>query len=125
VCDNRTPRRFAIFAACPNPDAQAASTSQLSISVLREIMKKHILVVDDDSLMRCSVAFNLEQAGYRASSAANAEDALAMSQRDKPDRYMVQTVILSSMSSCWIAWIKKPCVCNTCQKICRTCTSRS
>jgi DNA-binding response OmpR family regulator len=48
-------------------------------------MQKHILVVDDDALMRRSVAFNLEQAGYRASSAANAEDALAMSQRDKPD----------------------------------------
>ena len=48
-------------------------------------MQKHILVVDDDALMRRSVAFNLEQAGYRASSAANAEDALAMSHRDKPD----------------------------------------
>ena len=48
-------------------------------------MQKHILVVDDDALMRRSVAFNLEQAGYRASNAANAEDALAMSQRDRPD----------------------------------------
>lgn len=48
-------------------------------------MQKHILVVDDDALMRRSVAFNLEQAGYRASSAANAEDALAMSHRDRPD----------------------------------------
>lgn len=48
-------------------------------------MQKHILVVDDDALMRRSVAFNLEQAGYRASSAANAEDALAMSSRDRPD----------------------------------------
>jgi DNA-binding response OmpR family regulator len=48
-------------------------------------MQKHILVVDDDALMRRSVAYNLEQAGYRASNAANAEDALAMSQRDRPD----------------------------------------
>lgn len=48
-------------------------------------MQKHILVVDDDALMRRSVAYNLEQAGYRASNAANAEDALAMSRRDKPD----------------------------------------
>ena len=48
-------------------------------------MQKHILVVDDDALMRRSVAFNLEQAGYRASNAANAEDALAMAQRDRPD----------------------------------------
>lgn len=48
-------------------------------------MQKHILVVDDDDLMRRSVAFNLEQAGYQASSAANAEDALAMTRRDVPD----------------------------------------
>ncbi len=48
-------------------------------------MQKHILVVDDDALMRRSVAYNLEQVGYRASNAANAEDALAMSQRDRPD----------------------------------------
>ena len=48
-------------------------------------MQKHILVVDDDALMRRSVAYNLEQAGYRASNAANAEDALAMSRRDRPD----------------------------------------
>jgi len=48
-------------------------------------MQKHILVVDDDALMRRSVAYNLEQAGYRANSAASAEDALAFSRRDKPD----------------------------------------
>jgi DNA-binding response OmpR family regulator len=52
---------------------------------MRGTMQKHILVVDDDALMRRSVAFNLEQAGYRASNAANAEDALAMSHRDRPD----------------------------------------
>jgi DNA-binding response OmpR family regulator len=46
---------------------------------------KHILLVDDDDLMRRSMAFNLEKAGYRASTAANAEDALAISQRDRPD----------------------------------------
>jgi DNA-binding response OmpR family regulator len=48
-------------------------------------MQKYILVVDDDALMRRSMAFNLEQASYRASNAANAEDALAMAQRDRPD----------------------------------------
>ncbi len=41
-------------------------------------MSKHILLVDDDALMRRSLAFNLEQAGYRASVAATAEDALAL-----------------------------------------------
>ncbi len=49
------------------------------------MMQKHILVVDDDDLMRRSVAFNLEQNGYRATSSANAEDALELSKRDRPD----------------------------------------
>src|SRR5512139_3567817 len=48
-------------------------------------MTAHILLVDDDDLLRRSLAFNLEKAGYRASTAANAEDALALAQRDAPD----------------------------------------
>ncbi|HTP08199.1 MAG TPA: response regulator transcription factor [Anaerolineae bacterium] len=48
-------------------------------------MATHILLVDDDDLLRRSLAFNLEKAGYRASTAANAEDALALAQRDAPD----------------------------------------
>ena len=39
-------------------------------------MAKRILIVDDDQLMRRSLAFNLEQAGYDVKSAARAEDAL-------------------------------------------------
>ena len=45
----------------------------------------HILIVDDDALLRRSLAFNLEQAGYRTSTAANAEDALARASLDSPD----------------------------------------
>jgi DNA-binding response OmpR family regulator len=45
-------------------------------------MAKHILLVDDDALMRRSLAFSLEQAGYRVSSTANAEDGLAQARRD-------------------------------------------
>jgi DNA-binding response OmpR family regulator len=48
-------------------------------------MAKHILVVDDDTLLRRSLGLQLEQAGYRVSPAENAEDALAISQRDRPD----------------------------------------
>ncbi len=48
-------------------------------------MTRHILLVDDDPLLRRSLAFNLERAGYRASTAANAEDALALARRDPPD----------------------------------------
>ena len=48
-------------------------------------MTAHILLVDDDDLLRRSLAFNLEKAGYRVSTAANAEDALALAQRDTPE----------------------------------------
>jgi DNA-binding response OmpR family regulator len=48
-------------------------------------MSKHILLVDDDALMRRSLAFNLEQAGYRASTAGDAENALRLARRDPPD----------------------------------------
>ena len=46
---------------------------------------QHILVVDDDTLMRRSLSLELEQAGYRASTAASAEDALALARRTMPD----------------------------------------
>jgi DNA-binding response OmpR family regulator len=48
-------------------------------------MAKHILIVDDDALLRRSLAFNLEQAGYHTSTAATAEDALAQMSLDLPD----------------------------------------
>lgn len=48
-------------------------------------MSKHLLLVDDDALLRRSLAFNLERSGYRVSTAADAEDALALSRRDPPE----------------------------------------
>jgi DNA-binding response OmpR family regulator len=48
-------------------------------------MTKHILLVDDDALMRRSLAFNLEQAGYWVTTAADAENALHRARRDLPD----------------------------------------
>lgn len=47
-------------------------------------MTRHILIVDDDALLRRSLAFNLEQAGYRVSNAETAEDALLLAHRDSP-----------------------------------------
>jgi PleD family two-component response regulator len=41
-------------------------------------MARHILVVDDDMLMRRSLSSQLEQAGYRTSTAVSAEDALSL-----------------------------------------------
>lgn len=48
-------------------------------------MAKHILLVDDDELLRRSLAFNLEQAGYRTSTAASAEEALMSARVNRPD----------------------------------------
>jgi DNA-binding response OmpR family regulator len=48
-------------------------------------MPRHILVVDDDALLRRSLAYNLEQAGYDATTAASAEIALSHAKADPPD----------------------------------------
>lgn len=48
-------------------------------------MSKHILLVDDDALMRRSLSFRLEQAGYRVTTAANAEDALEIARTSSVD----------------------------------------
>jgi DNA-binding response OmpR family regulator len=48
-------------------------------------MARTILLVDDDALMRRSLAFHLEQAGYHVHTAASAEDALALTRRTPPD----------------------------------------
>lgn len=46
---------------------------------------ERILIVDDDALLRRSLAFNLERAGYCVSTAATAEEALAQARLDLPD----------------------------------------
>ncbi len=48
-------------------------------------MSHTILLVDDDALMRRSLAFHLEQAGYHVHTAANAEDGLSLVQHSPPD----------------------------------------
>lgn len=48
-------------------------------------MARHILVVDDDTLMRRSLSLQLVQAGYRTSTTAQAEDALVLARRERPD----------------------------------------
>jgi len=48
-------------------------------------MSTHLLLVDDDSLLRRSLAFSLEKAGYHTSTAASAEDAMALARNAPPD----------------------------------------
>ena len=48
-------------------------------------MSKHILLVDDDELMRRGVAFNLEKNSFKVTTAATAEDALELARQNRPD----------------------------------------
>jgi DNA-binding response OmpR family regulator len=48
-------------------------------------MAEHILLVNDDKLLRRSLSFNLEKVGYRVSTSPTAEDALSLTRRDGPD----------------------------------------
>lgn len=48
-------------------------------------MSRNILLVDDDALMRRSLAFHLEQAGYHVHTAATAEDAIEIVRNTLPD----------------------------------------
>jgi DNA-binding response OmpR family regulator len=44
-----------------------------------------ILLIDDDKLLRRSLAFNLQQAGFDTNTAANAEDGLEIIRNNRPD----------------------------------------
>jgi len=59
-------------------------------------MATHSLLVDDDALLRRSLAFHLEQAGCRLSTAANAEDALAINRQD-PSELVILDIGLPGM----------------------------
>ncbi len=48
-------------------------------------MAKHILVCDDDALMRRSLSLQLEQAGYQATPVASAEAMLDLARKTTPD----------------------------------------
>ena len=48
-------------------------------------MNRKIILIEDDALMRRSMAYNLEQAGYQIMTAANAEDGLALIHTSPPD----------------------------------------
>ena len=56
-------------------------------------MTEHILLVDDDALLRDSLSFSLEQSGYRVSAAASAEEGLAMARRDPPDLVLLDIAL--------------------------------
>ncbi len=56
-------------------------------------MPHTILLVDDDALMRRSLAFHLEQAGYVVHTAASAEDGLSFVQHSSPDLVLLDIAL--------------------------------
>src|SRR5512133_2390205 len=56
-------------------------------------MSRMILLVDDDALMRRSLTFHLEQAGYQVHPAASAEDALAFVWHSPPDLVLLDIAL--------------------------------
>ncbi len=60
-------------------------------------MPKQILVVDDDDLLRRSIAYSLERVGYRVQTAAHAAAALTLIRVEPPDLILLD-VAMPSMS---------------------------
>lgn len=56
-------------------------------------MKEHVLVIDDDELVRTGLADNLERAGFRVSMAASGEEACALVARETVDLALCDLVL--------------------------------
>jgi DNA-binding response OmpR family regulator len=60
---------------------------------MAEPMLKHILVVDDDALLRRGLAFHLDEAGYQVTTLASAEEALIFVQNTPIDLILMDIVL--------------------------------
>ena len=56
-------------------------------------MGASVLLIDDDDLLRKSLAFSLEHAGFEARTAASAEDGIAMAAQKRPDIVLLDIVL--------------------------------
>lgn len=56
-------------------------------------MSPSVILVDDDELLRRSLAFSLEQAGFEARTAESAEDAIAMTIQKRPDIVLLDIML--------------------------------
>jgi len=52
---------------------------------LEQLVKKTVLIVDDDADILASVSYALEQAGYNVLTANNGDDGLALAKANRPD----------------------------------------
>lgn len=56
-------------------------------------MSNRILIVDDDDLLRRSLAFSLEQAGFQTNTSDSAENALSMIVHQRPDLVLLDIMM--------------------------------
>ena len=56
-------------------------------------MHASVLIVDDDDLLRRSLAFSLEQAGFEARTSRTAEDAIGMVEQKRPDIVLLDIML--------------------------------
>lgn len=56
-------------------------------------MSEHVLVIDDDELVRTGLAANLERAGFRVSTASGGEEGLAAAARERVDVALCDLVL--------------------------------
>ena len=56
-------------------------------------MKAHVMVVDDDELVRSGLAGSLEELGWRVSTAATGEEAMALMASDPADIVLTDLVL--------------------------------
>lgn len=69
-------------------------------------MVQRIIIVNDDALFRRSLAFILEQAGYKVITASNAEDSLILAQSEQPvSTLLFIEMIVGSWLGLGIAWL--------------------
>lgn len=52
-----------------------------------------VLIIDDDDLFRRSLAFSLDQTGFKTRTAASAEDGIAMTAQDRPDIVLLDIML--------------------------------
>jgi DNA-binding response OmpR family regulator len=64
-----------------------------NIQGAKQTMGAKVLIVDDDDLLRSSLAFSLTQAGFESFTAANAEDAIAIIPQKHPDIILLDIML--------------------------------
>ena len=75
-------------------------------------MSERILLIDDDTLLRRSLAFSLEHAGYQVTTAASAEEGLALLAEANPQLVLLD-IGLPGMDG------SQPCVSSAARPICQ------